>query len=86
MPGVAWICPRRCCSEAGVLAIVMGGTRDGSLLYAGGEDFRVYTVGERGRSRSRPARRTPCPVRALNLAATRRDASSSSSGKPADAG
>src|SRR5688572_11496928 len=55
-------------SEAGVLAIVMGGTRDGSLLYAGGEDFRVYTVGERGALTLAPGSPHALPVRALDLA------------------
>ena len=55
-------------TEAGVLAFVMGGPRDGSLLYAGGEDFRVYTVGEHGALAAAPGSPHALPVRALELA------------------
>ena len=55
-------------TEAGALAFVLGGPRDGSLLYAGGEDFRVYTVGERGALAPAPGSPHTLAVRALELA------------------
>jgi 6-phosphogluconolactonase (cycloisomerase 2 family) len=55
-------------TEAGALSLVLGGPRDGSLLYAGGEDFRAYTVGERGALALAPGSPHTLPVRALELA------------------